>query len=275
MISDEEKIIKYIMLSQMKGLGPMTQNILLDAFGGIEGCFSEDHVEQRLSDMNIRIAYKRLNTFIEQRNDETLRGQAEKIYTFSKSKGLEIIVREDARFPDRFRGIVDLPALLYCKGNLRINDFTDSIGIVGARRCSREGKEKAIEVAESVVNNNAAIVSGMAKGIDSYAHTAATKSGGYTVAVLGCGPDICYPKEHERLYGIISDKGCILSEYPPGTPPAAYRFPKRNRLIAALSDRLYVIDAGRHSGTASTIESGEKYGREVVVMDVRKAFHLQ
>lgn len=73
-------------------------------------------------------------------------------------------------------------------------------------------------------------------------------------------------KEHEKLYEIISDKGCILSEYPLGTPPRAYSFPKRNRLIAALSDRLYVINAGWHSGTTSTIESGKKYGREVIIM---------
>ena len=106
----------------------------------------------------------------------------------------------------------------------------------------------------------------MAKGIDSYAHTAAIKSGGYTIAVLGNGPDICYPKEHERLYEEISVSGCILSEYPPGTETREYRFPKRNRLITALSDRLYVVDAGRNSGTQSTVEKGWEYGREVYIV---------
>ena len=84
-----------------------------------------------------------------------------------------------------------------------------------------------------------------------------------TVAVLGSGVDICYPREHEKLYEEIVGSGCILSEYPPGTVPREYYFPLRNRLIAALSDWLYVIEAGRHSGTVSTVESGEKYGREV------------
>ncbi len=123
---------------------------------------------------------------------------------------------------------------------------------------------KAIGIASGAANNGIAVISGMAKGIDSYAHTAALKSGGYTIAVLGNGPDICYPREHDRLYDTIASQGCILSEYPPGTKPREYLFPKRNRLIAALSDRLYVIDAGRNSGTASTVESSQKYGREVI-----------
>ncbi len=78
------------------------------------------------------------------------------------------------------------------------------------------------------------------------------------------GVDICYPKEHERLFEEISEKGCILSEYPPKTPPREYNFPKRNRLISALSDQLYVIDAGRNSGANATMESSMKYGRKVI-----------
>ena len=105
----------------------------------------------------------------------------------------------------------------------------------------------------------------MAKGIDSYAHTAALKSFGYTIAVLGNGADICYPKEHERLYEMIAEKGCILSEYPPETGPREYLFPKRNRLIAALSDKLYVLEAGRNSGTNTTVEKAEEYGRKVLL----------
>lgn len=108
----------------------------------------------------------------------------------------------------------------------------------------------------------------MAKGIDSYAHTAALKNDGYTIAILGNSPDICYPKEHGKLYEEIISKGCILSEYPPGTRPNRFTFPKRNRLIAALSDELYVVDIGSNSGTATTIEACEWYGREVKRVEV-------
>lgn len=167
--------------------------------------------------------------------------------------------------PKRFFGITDMPILLYAKGKLKINDYKKSVGIVGARRCTAEGKERAIEVADISVNVGAAIISGMAKGIDSYAHTAALKSFGYTIAVLGNGADICYPKEHERLYEMIAEKGCILSEYPPETGPREYLFPKRNRLIAALSDKLYVLEAGRNSRTNTTVEKAEEYGRKVLL----------
>jgi DNA processing protein len=80
---------------------------------------------------------------------------------------------------------------------------------------------------------------------------------------LGSGPDICYPSEHEKLYGEIIKNGCIVSEYPPGTLPRNYTFPARNRLIAALSDEIVVIDAGAHSGTESTVRAAVKYGRRV------------
>lgn len=112
-------------------------------------------------------------------------------------------------------GLSDSPIVLYSKGTLTVNEYPRSVGIIGARRCSDEGKDKAIELTADEVRRQSAIISGMAKGIDSYAHTAAIKSEGYTVAVLGNGPNICYPKEHQKLYDSIINKGCVLSEYPP------------------------------------------------------------
>lgn len=273
-ISDE-KILKYIMLSEMDGIGPATQNALLNLTGDIDRCFVMEEGVLLLADNICSLGKRRIRSFISQRTDMSLREKAETIYEASSKLGIDVIVREDERFPKRFFDIysgirwsdvktpVDLPVVLYVKGSLWINDYADSIGIVGARRCTPEGKARAIDISAEAVDKNAAVISGMAKGIDSYAHTAAIKSGGYTIAVLGSGPDICYPKEHERLYEEISEHGCIISEYSPGTEPREYRFPKRNRLIAALSDRLYVIEAGRNSGTKSTVEKGREYGREV------------
>ena len=124
-------------------------------------------------------------------------------------------------------------------------------------------KEKTVSLTKALVNKNCAIVSGMAKGIDSYAHTQCILDGGYTVAVLGCGLDICYPKEHDRLMSSIAENGVLISEYPPGAPPKKYNFPRRNRLIAAISDEIYVVEAGRNSGALITADYGEKYGRKV------------
>ena len=106
----------------------------------------------------------------------------------------------------------------------------------------------------------------MERGIDSYAHTACLKSGGYTVAVLGNGLDICYPCERRKLMEQMAERGLLISEYPPGTQPAPYRFPKRNRLISAWSDKLIVVADGRGSGAFITAEYEKKYGREVEVV---------
>ena len=258
-----EKTIKYLVLSMMKGIGPVTQNALLDICGSIDQCFSVDAEELLCRDMDDRLGRSRIRLFVSQREDKELWSRAESILSMADRKGIDVIIRDAEEYPKRFCGIADMPILLYAKGKLKINDYKKSVGIIGARRCTAEGKEKAIEVAGMFVNVGAAIISGMAKGIDSYAHTAALKSQGYTVAVLGNGADICYPKEHELLYEKIAKNGCILSEYPPETKPREYLFPKRNRLIAAVSDQLYVIEAGRNSGTKTTVEKAEEYRRTI------------
>ncbi len=265
MTDEENKIIKYIMLTQIKGLGPITQNALLDLFGSVEECFEAGCEDIMRADISNIIGRKRTISFVEQRDEVSIRNRSEQVLKDAESSGIRIVVREDADFPKRFKNLTDMPILLYVKGNLKINGYRESAGIVGSRRCSQEGKIRAIDIALEAVKNDIAIISGMAKGIDSYAHTAAIKSEGYTIAVLGNGADICYPKEHDKLYSAIAEQGCIVSEYPPGTQPRQYYFPKRNRIIAALSDSLYVIDAGRNSGTESTVEYARRYGKLVLM----------
>ncbi len=265
MMGEEDKIIKYIMLTQMDGIGPVTQNALIDLFGTIGKCFDAGYEEIRRADISNMIGRKRAASFVEQRDHVDIRNRAEQIMKDAEYSGIKVVVREDDTFPERFRKLMDMPILLYVKGNLKINKYRESAGIVGSRRCSKEGKTRAIDIVSESVRNDTAIISGMAKGIDSYAHTAAIKSEGYTIAVLGNGADICYPKEHDQLYSAIAEKGCIVSEYPPGTPPRQYYFPRRNRIIAALSDRLYVIDAGRNSGTQTTVEYARRYGKRVLL----------
>lgn len=265
----EATILKYIALTQIKGLGSMTQNGLINICRSIDACFEDTYEElidkgKRQSLKKSLISECRIRSFLTQRDDKNLWIFAEGILRLAEKSGITVIIREDAEYPDRYKNIDDMPVVLYSKGNLRINEFDKSIGVVGARRCSLEGKEKSVEIAVNAAERGVTVISGMAKGVDSYAHTAALKSKGYTVAVLGNGPDICYPKEHIKLYNEIGEHGCILSEYPPGMPPLNYHFPKRNRLIAALSDKLFVIEAGRNSGALITAEYAKKYGREII-----------
>ena len=166
----------------MNGIGPVSQNALLDICGDIDRCFlMEEHV-LLLTDEISRIGKKRIRSFVSQRTNKELRTKAEAILEASYKLGIDVIVKEDERYPKRFANVChdncivnDLPVLIYTKGILKINEFTDSIGIVGARRCTADGKINAIRIATEAVNNNAVVISGMAKGIDSYAHTAAIK----------------------------------------------------------------------------------------------------
>ena len=254
---------KYVMLTIMDGLGPVTANRLIESCGDIERCFelTDEEIITYVRDTGISMGL--VKRFLAQRNEIVLMFRAKDIIDHAEKGGIIVVTLEDKDYPDRFSGLYDMPIVLYIKGRLRINEYSDSVGIVGARRCTHEGKKIAIELASKTSIAGGAVISGMAKGIDSYAHTAALKTGGYTIAVLGCGVDVCYPLEHQKLYDMIADRGCLLSEYPPGTSPRKYMFPRRNRLIAALSDIIYVIDAGRHSGTDSTAFFGREYCRRV------------
>lgn len=130
----------------------------------------------------------------------------------------------------------------------------------------KETKYTAAVLTEKYTTPSSAIISGMAKGIDSYVHTAFLKKGGYTIAILGNGLDICYPSEHNHLMECIEQTGLLLSEYPPGTRPSRYTFPRRNRLISAWCDQLFVISPTSKSGTLITADYAYKYHREVTIL---------
>ena len=264
---DYRTLLNCIRLPLMPGLGPVNQNRLLKICGSIDYCFeiTEDELHRRddASSSGHRIGTAKRQTFVINRERRDIKERAENILDNCREKGVSVITKYDERYPARLKPLIDAPIILYTMGVLRINDFACSTGIVGARKCSREGKQCTIMTAVDEIRKGACIVSRMAKGIESYAHTAAIKNDAYTIAVLGSGPDICYPREHLRLYEEIIRSGTVLSEYPPGTEPQSYMFSNRNRLIAGLSDKLYVIDAGRNSGTRTTVEAGIRYGRKV------------
>lgn len=138
----------------------------------------------------------------------------------------------------------DAPVILYYQGYFA--DLSYSVGIVGARRCNQEVKKQCVQITQSYVRQGIPVVSGMAKGIDACAATVCINEGGYTIAVLGNGLDICYPSEHQLLMDKIRERGLLISEYPPGTRPTRYNFPKRNRLISAWSDKEYEFEPAFH-----------------------------
>lgn len=182
---------------------------------------------------------------------------------FSK-KGIRFCSCFCAEYPARFFGLKGMPYGIYYKG--RLPEQCLNAAIVGARRCSGYGEEMTLHFAEALASQGVAVISGMAHGVDGIAHRGALNVGGMTVAVLGCGVDVCYPREHIGLYKDIEEKGCILSEYPPGTKPLASHFPARNRIISALADVVLVMEAKEKSGSLITADMALEQGKEVYAL---------
>lgn len=169
-------------------------------------------------------------------------------------------------YPEKLKNINGKPRELYCLGNLELLNYK-SIAVIGSRNYSNYGKRAAMEFSYNLAKENICIVSGMARGIDSFAHEATLKAKGKTIAVLGSGLDVIYPKESIKLYeDIIKNDGLIISEYLLGTPPRKQNFPARNRIISGLSDGVLVIEARKNSGTNITVDFALEQGKDVFVI---------
>lgn len=171
-------------------------------------------------------------------------------------------------YPAMLRQVRHAPRRLYVRGDLPEADKA-AVAIIGARRCSSYGREMARWFGAELSSAGVQIISGMAAGIDGIAQQAALSAGGRSFGVLGCGTDICYPKENRDLYEALLENGGILSEHPCGTMPLAGYFPSRNRVISGLSDIVLVIEAKQRSGTLITVDFALEQGRDVYVLPGR------
>ena len=254
---DHQKDKYWIWFTQIPGIGIVTCNRLLNVFSSPTSIYNASQAE--------------LETIpgVSRRQAESIAGhkslcEAERMVEACHKKGIAVLTR-DHFILNKMQVLQEsAPVLLYaCGKNFELDN---TVGIVGARRCTQDTKRLTFEVTHDFVIRNHVIISGMAKGVDAYAHTTCIKAGGYTIAVLGNGLDICYPNEHKALMDSIRHTGLLLSEYPPGCCPAPYRFPQRNRLISALSDRLVVLSAGERSGALITAKWANILNKEVWYM---------
>ncbi len=190
-------------------------------------------------------------------------GPAEAILERCDQAGLRILTYQDAAYPGRLKNIADPPAVLYYKGQLPELDAWPVIGVVGTRKASAYGMTAAKRLGYQIARCGGIVVSGMAYGIDGMAMSGALTAGGRTLGVLGCGADIVYPAANRALFRDVEQYGCILSEFPPGTPPAKWTFPKRNRIISGLSNGVLVVEAPEKSGALITARQAAEQGRDV------------
>lgn len=195
------------------------------------------------------------------------RWDVEAAYAKVCERGITFLSMEDDAYPKRLKEIADAPFGLYQKGQLPRG--MRMIAIVGARRCSEYGRTIAQSLGQRLAEQGVCVVSGMAQGVDHAGHVGALSAGGATCAVLGCGVDVCYPASSREVYGSITERGCILSEYPPGTSPKPYHFPQRNRIIAGLCELVVVVEARARSGSLITADCALEQGKDVYAVPGR------
>lgn len=186
----------------------------------------------------------------------------EKEYAFLKKNNVSFISFKDQGYPERLLEITDFPIILYVKGDgEKLKSL--NLAIVGSRQASLYGTTMAAQFAERLSELGLTIVSGMARGIDTYAHQGALKVGGSTIAVLGCGLNYIYPAENEELMEKITKQGAVISEFPMDVAPIAHNFPRRNRIISGLSLGVLVVEATLKSGALITADCALEQGKEV------------
>lgn len=200
--------------------------------------------------------YNRRNSFSDEKTDS------------AESAGIQYIRREDALYPEKLKDFRGMPEAIWCMGRLP-DAKRRTVAIVGARRSSDYGNSMARYFARELAKAGVQIISGMAWGIDGFAHAGALDVNGDTFAVLGGGVDVCYPTGHRGIYEHLLRRGGVLSERPPGTPPLGGYFPARNRIISALSDMVLVVEAKKKSGSLITADFALEQGRDVFAVPGR------
>lgn len=189
----------------------------------------------------------------------------EEEFQLLQKKEVKFVTMNEKGYPERLRTISSPPYAIYYKGKLP-EEHVRTVSIVGARECSAYGRAMAMEFGKELAQHGVQVVSGMARGVDSVSQWSSLESGGESFAVLGCGPDICYPRDHFPLYERLAKQGGILSEYPVGTEPLRQHFPARNRIISGLSDVVLVLEAKEKSGSLITADMALEQGKDVFAL---------
>ncbi len=247
-----------------EGVGPKKRRMLRETFGCARAVYEQpEQALRRLPGQGKGITEKLVEKIIENRKAWDLEQ-----YALLAEKQIGFVTEEDPAFPARLKALPDRPDALFYKGKLPDAD-APSVAVVGARECSSYGREMALYFSGELAGQGVQIISGLAWGIDGYAHQGALDKGGVTFGVLGNGVDICYPRGHIQLYMDIQRKGGLLSEYPPGTPSLKQHFPMRNRIISGLADLVLVVEAKEKSGSLITADQALEQGRDVYAVPGR------
>ena len=251
-------LIHWIWFATRSGMGDKMKSILLSHFEDPEAIYFAPELEfERFEDLS--------PAAVESMMDKNLL-ECEEILRQCQEKKIHILTFQDAAYPSRLKNIPDPPMVLYYKGTIPAFDELPVIGVVGTRKACAYGLTAAKRLGYQIASCGGWVVSGMATGIDGVAMKGALTAGGSVVGVLGCGADIVYPASNRWLYADTEKYGCILTEFPPGTPPLGRNFPRRNRIISGLSCGVLVVEAPEKSGALITARLSADQGRDVFVV---------
>ena len=244
----------WIGFTLVKGIGAVRFQRLLERFGDAESAWRAAPADLAGAGLGLKMIERLVA--VRKKVDLSL------IWDQIQSKGIQVLTWLDEAYPQRLKEIEQPPPVLYLRGELSPEDSW-AVAIVGTRRVTPYGRQVTEEAASFLAANGITIVSGLARGVDAIAHSAALRAGGRTLAVLGSGVDRIYPPENRVMAEQIIEHGAILSDYVPGTPPESSNFPPRNRIISGLSIAVVVVEAGETSGALITAEFAAEQGREI------------
>ncbi|MEW5773848.1 MAG: DNA-processing protein DprA [Thermodesulfobacteriota bacterium] len=254
----EREFKSCLALRHTPGLGPRSWGPLLRRFGSAWEAYNQAGSWSGMGLVDPDVA----RAFVAREWEDAARAE----YAAARAAGMEVLAFSSPAFPERLRQIPDPPLFLYCSGRTELA-AGPGVAVVGTRRSSAAAVQAAERMAAGLSEAGITVVSGLARGIDRAAHQGALAGPGGTVAVLGCGLDVCFPAENAGLQADLSTRALVLSEFPPGAEPRAGHFPQRNRIISGLCLGVVVVEAPAKSGALITARLALDHGREVYVLE--------
>jgi len=256
METQADSLAAWVRLEQTPGVGPAIARKLLSVFGLPDSIFVASFSALQ------KVVPERIAHALIAPPPDTLEALIARTLDWCAQPGNHLLTLADHNYPPALLDIPDPPLMLYAKGRAELLS-APSLAIVGSRNATAQGVANAENFSKALSQAGLTIISGMALGIDTAAHLGGLKGAGSTIAVIGTGADIVYPARNRSLAHQIADAGCIVSEYPLGTPAIASNFPRRNRLISGLARGVLVIEAAAQSGSLITARLGAEQGRDV------------
>lgn len=245
-------------LASIRQLQPKKKRMLREHFGSGKAVY---YIEETKLHFQEYLNAKDVEAIRKAQEEKNLKERWAKL----EEGNIRFIPYFSSEYPEKLKNIPNPPYALYVKGKLPIED-APGVAIVGARRCTPYGEQMALAYGEKLASAGVQVISGMAKGIDGAGQRGALNGGGRTYGILGCGVDVCYPREHIGLYMDIQEKGGLISEQIPGQPPLPAYFPERNRIISGLSDVVLIIEAKERSGSLITADMALEQGKDVYAL---------